>query len=50
MGLFNSYLKEGPGVDKNAKRKKGIFLYFDIVFSKFFKFCLTFYLQTYADA
>lgn len=38
MGLFNSYLKEGPGVDKNAKRKKGIFLYFEIVFSKFFKF------------
>jgi uncharacterized membrane protein YesL len=38
MGLFNSYLKEGPGVDKNEKRKKGIFLYFEIVFAKFFKF------------
>ncbi len=37
MGLFNGYLKEGPGVDKNAKKKKGIFLYFDILFRKFFK-------------
>lgn len=37
MGLFNGYLKEGPGVDKNAKKKKGIFLYFDIVFRKFIK-------------
>ena len=41
MGLFNSYLKEGPGVDKNAKRRKGIFLYFEIIFAKFFKFIKT---------
>ncbi len=37
MGLFNSYLKEGPGVDKNAPKKKGIFLFFEIYFRKFFK-------------
>ncbi len=37
MGLFNGYLKEGPGIDKNAKKKRGIFLYIDILFRKFFK-------------
>lgn len=36
MGLFNGYLKEGPGIDKNAKKKKGFFLYIDILFRKFF--------------
>lgn len=36
MGLFNGYLKEGPGVDKNAKKKKGFFLFLDILFRKFF--------------
>ena len=35
MGLFNNYTKEGPGVDENAPRKKGIFLYFEIVGRKF---------------
>lgn len=28
-------MKEGPGVDKNAPKKKGFFLYIDIVFRKF---------------
>lgn len=37
MGIFGGYMKEGPGIDKNAKKKKGIFLYFDIVFRKFMK-------------
>ena len=38
MGIFSfNYMKEGPGVDKNAKKKKGFFLYIDIVFRKFFK-------------
>lgn len=30
-------MKEGPGVDKNAKKKRGLFLYIDIVFRKFLK-------------
>lgn len=37
MGLFNSYLKEGPGVSKNAPKKKGIFLFFEVLYRKFFK-------------
>ena len=37
MGLFNSYLKEGPGVDVNAPKKKGIFLFFEVLGRKFFK-------------
>ena len=37
MGLFNGYLKEGPGVDKNEPKKRGIFLYTDIVIHKFSK-------------
>lgn len=37
MGLFNGYLKEGPGVDKDAPKKKGIFLFFDVFGRKFFK-------------
>lgn len=36
MGLFNGYLKEGPGVDKNERKKKGLFLYIDILVRKFF--------------
>lgn len=35
MGLFNSYLKDGPGVDVNAPKKKGIFLYLEILGRKF---------------
>ena len=38
MGLFNNYTKEGPGVDVNAPRKRGIFLYFEIVGRKFWNF------------
>ncbi len=36
MGIFNSYLKEGPGIDKNAPKKRGIFLFAEIFFRKFF--------------
>ena len=35
MGLFNNYLKEGPGIDVNAPKKKGIFLFFEIFGRKF---------------
>lgn len=34
MGLFNSYMKEGPGVDKNEPKKRGFFLFFDVVIHK----------------
>ena len=37
MGLFNSYTKPGKGVDKNEPKKKGIFLFFDIIVHKFSK-------------
>ncbi len=30
MGLFNGYLKEGPGVPKNAKEKHRFFLFFEL--------------------
>lgn len=30
MGLFFNYDKPGPGVDKNAPKKKGVFRYFEI--------------------
>lgn len=39
MGLFN-YSKPGPGVSKDAPKKKGIFLYFDIFARKFSKLFL----------
>ena len=35
MGLFFNYDKAGPGVDKNAPKKKGIFLYTELFFRKF---------------
>lgn len=36
MGLFNSnYSKPGPGIDKNAPKKKGLSLFYDIFFRKF---------------
>lgn len=35
MGLFFNFDKPGPGVDKDAPRKKGIFLYFELFFRKF---------------
>ncbi len=38
MGLFGgNYAKPGPGVDKDAPKKKGLFLYFDILTRKFTK-------------
>lgn len=39
MGFFGGgYDKPGKGVDKNAPKKKGFFLYWDIIISKFLKF------------
>ncbi|MCC8169239.1 MAG: hypothetical protein LIO59_02520 [Oscillospiraceae bacterium] len=39
MGLFGGgYNKPGKGVDKNAPKKKGFFLYWDILIQKFVKF------------
>ena len=40
MGLFSfNYAKAGPGVSKDAPKKKGIFLYFELLGRKFFKLC-----------
>ncbi len=40
MGLFSfNYAKEGPGISKDAPKKKGIFLYFELLGRKFFKLC-----------
>ena len=39
MGIFGGgYDKPGKGVDKNEPKKKGFFLFFDIVIRKFTKF------------
>ena len=35
MGLFFNFDKPGPGVDKDAPKKKGIFLYLELFFRKF---------------
>ena len=36
MGLFSSsYYKEGPGVEKNERKKKGFFAFFEIYFRNF---------------
>lgn len=35
MGLFNGYMKPGPGVSKDAPQKTAFFLFFDIYFRKF---------------
>ena len=38
MGLFSfNYAKPGPGVSKDAPKKRGIFLYFELLGRKFFK-------------
>lgn len=37
MGLFYSYKKAGAGVEKNASKKRGIALYFEIFIRKFWK-------------
>lgn len=38
MGFFPDYTKPGPGIDKNAPKKKGSFLYFDLVWRYLWKF------------
>lgn len=38
MGFF-SFDKEGPGVSKDAPKKKGMFLFFELLGRKFGKFC-----------
>lgn len=37
MGIFNGYLKEGPGVRKDEPKKKPFFQFFDIYFKRFWK-------------
>ncbi len=37
MGLFNNYTRPGPGVEKDAPRKKWFFRYFEIFFRKIWK-------------
>ncbi len=38
MGIFPDYNKAGPGIDKNAPKKKGIFLYFELLWRYLWKF------------
>ena len=38
MGIFGYNMKPGKGVDKNEPKKKGFFLFFDIIIHKFGKF------------
>lgn len=40
MGLFNGYLKEGPGVEKDAPEKHRFFLFFELFGRKFSKLIL----------
>lgn len=38
MGIFNrNYSKPGPGISKNAPKKKGLNLFYEILFRKFWK-------------
>lgn len=37
MGLFGGFSKPGPGIDKDAPKKKGLFLYVEIFLRKFWK-------------
>ena len=37
MGLFNNYMKEGPGISKNGPKKHGVIVFFEIFFRKFQK-------------
>ena len=39
FGLFN-YEKEGPGVEKNAPKKKRFIEFFEIYFKNFWKLCI----------
>lgn len=34
MGLFNNFEKSGPGIDKDAPKKRGLFLFFEILWRK----------------
>ncbi len=38
MGLFTNYEKAGAGIDKNAPKKRGIFLYFELLGRYLWKF------------
>ena len=38
MGIFGYNMKPGKGVDKNEPKKKGFFLFFDVLIHKFTKF------------
>jgi len=47
MGFFsNSYYKEGPGVEKNERKKKGFFAFFDIYFRNFWGLCSVSFVYT----
>lgn len=39
MGLFNRYLKPGPGISKHQPQKNAVFRFVDIYFRKFWKLC-----------
>lgn len=38
MGFFPNYEKAGAGIDKNAPKKRGIFLYFELIWRYLWKF------------
>ena len=40
MSIFNRYLKEGPGVEKDAPQKHRFFLFFELFGRKFTKLIL----------
>ena len=46
MGIFPNYEKAGAGIDKNAPKKRGIFLYFELLGRYFWKFIKTNMLYT----
>lgn len=37
MGYINSYYNPGPGINKDGKKKKGFFVFFEVLGAKFFK-------------
>ena len=41
MGLFFNYDKPGPGIDKNAPKKKGVALFFELLWRNFGKVVLS---------
>lgn len=46
MGLFPDYEKAGPGIDKNAPKKRGFFLYFELIGRYLWKLILSNMLYT----